>query len=133
MVQSPSGLQNLLKLQRWLEYEISGMTLIALSWFWPVMIILVIIAALIFIPLMLKVLYQEKKTGWIISFVIFVIVPLIALNFINFFLSPLYMILMYLPAAAFFFYCFLLKLELRGWINDYKFVHGLISDTETLQ
>ena len=130
MDQNPYGLQNLLKLQRWLEYEISAMALVALSWFWPVMIFIVLLAALIFTPLMLKVLYQEKKTGWIVSFVIFIIVPLVVLNFINFFLSPLYMILMYLPVAGFFLYCFTLKLAVRGWVNDYKFIHGLLPDKD---
>lgn len=130
MEQNPSSIQNLQKLQKWLEYEISSSVLAAFSWFWAILLFIVFLAALIFIPLMLKILYQEKKYRWILSFIIFIIIPAAAIHFVNFFISPLYVIMMYFPLAAFFLYCFMLKLAVRGWINDYKFIHGGFQEME---
>jgi hypothetical protein len=123
---STANLENLRKLQKWLDFEISSSPMIFFSWFWGILLFLTAILAVIFIPFMLKVLYQEKKFSWIIYFAILVLIPAITLNLITmdtnfrFFASAI-------PLALFFFYCFTLKLAVRNWVVDRLYINGNIS------
>lgn len=105
---------NLDRLQQWLNYELSISVLFIISWFWGIAIFLMIIAALIFTPLLIKVLLEEKKYGWMITFFILVIIPTIGLLVID--INTGYKFIAGLVVLAlFYFYCFTLKLVIRDW------------------
>ena len=107
---------NLRRLNQWLTYELSSIVLYALSWFVSFTIALMTIAAVIFTPIMLKILFQEGKYGWITFFVVIVIVPTIVL-----FATGWHQLhghtLALIPLASFYFYCFLLKFVVRDWMD----------------
>lgn len=107
---------NIGRLQQWLDYELSTVLLFFLSWFWTLMIVLMGIAAILFTPLMLKILFQERKFGWITFFLILVVIPLIVIQFLD--IEPNYKFAMSLiPFALFYFYCFLLRFAVRDWLH----------------
>ncbi|MEW6196744.1 MAG: hypothetical protein AB1521_16480 [Bacteroidota bacterium] len=107
---------NIVRLQQFLDYELSTILLFILSWFWQFTLILIVIAAVIFTPFMLKVLFQERKFGWIIFFVLMVGVPLATFQLMD--LEPAYRFATNLiPLLLFYFYCFLLRLAVRDWIH----------------
>jgi len=102
------------RLRRWLDYELSTSVLLLLSWFWGISIWLMTIAAILFTPFMLKILFQERRYGWIIFFLISVIIPTIGILFLE--IDSTYKIVFKLiPLAFFYFYCFLLRLVIRDW------------------
>jgi hypothetical protein len=121
---------NLLRLQQYLDYELSGTALLFFSWFWGILLFLAGIAALVFIPFMLKVLYEERKYGWIVYFFVIVILPaaVIYMSDVGFTAKIL---LGYLPLALFFFYCFTLKLAVRGWVTEYKFQRNILQGEDS--
>tara|TARA_R100001143_G_C3355635_1_gene132144 strand:+ start:2161 stop:2553 length:393 start_codon:yes stop_codon:yes gene_type:complete len=61
------------KLKKWLELELSGSILLFLSYAFGITIFLAILVAVLFLPLLFKVLIKERRYGWILFFVIFVI------------------------------------------------------------
>jgi hypothetical protein len=73
-----------------------------------------ILAAILFTPFMLKVLFEERRFGWIIYFIIIVLIPVIAIYFFNFGLSykPAFQLI---PLGTFYFYCFTLRLAIKDW------------------
>ncbi|MGA7836947.1 MAG: hypothetical protein WB996_03215 [Ignavibacteriaceae bacterium] len=104
------------KLHYWLKYELSTSTLLLLSWLWILAIGLATAAAIIFTPFMLTILFKEKKYGWIIFFVIIVILP--AASAIIYFLNSDYLqILALVPLVLFYFYCFLLRITIHEWLS----------------
>jgi hypothetical protein len=105
---------NVTRLQRWLDYELSTAMLLLLSWFWNLALLLMIIAAILFTPFMLKVLLDEKRFGWITFFIILVIMPIISF-FIWDINSSYKFILELIPLALFYFYCFILRLAIKSW------------------
>lgn len=105
---------NVRRLQQWLGYEISTLLLMLLSWFWNIAIILMIIAAFLFTLFMLKILFEERRFGWIIFFFLFVIIPTCGFFFLEIDASYKFAIEM-IPLALFYFYCFVLKLAIKDW------------------
>ena len=108
---------NLTRLKRYLNYEVSGTILYVLSFQVFIFIFLAAAVALIFMPFMLYVLYTEKKKGWIILFVLIVVVPFVILlvtGLIFEFSKPLLMIVL----GLFYFYCFLLRFEANDWVKE---------------
>lgn len=109
--------EQLNRLAKYLNYQISTIILVVLSAFTFVFIFLAALAAIIFTPYMLYVLNKEKKTNWIIFFIILVIVPLIILSVIAI-LFPLYYIAAPLISIILFYlYCFLLRFEVNEWLR----------------
>lgn len=105
---------NIRRLQHWLDYELSTSLLFFLNWFWNIAIVLMTIAAVLFTPFMLKVLIEERRIGWIIFFVIIVVIPVFILFILNMELTnKLFFGL--IPLALFYFYCFLLRIVIRDW------------------
>ena len=108
--------QNLKRLNYWLKYELSSSALLLLSWLWGITILLSTVAALVFTPFMLYILFQEKKFGWITFFIIIVILP--AITVLIFFLhSNYFMFLILIPLVLFYFYCFLLRYTVDDWLT----------------
>lgn len=103
---------NLSKLSKVLNYQLST-TLLFVLWYGGVLTLLTVtIAAILFSPYMLYVLYLEKKNGWITSFVVIVLLPIIGII-----LSPM-IELLFIPLALVYFYYFLLKFVVRDWIQE---------------
>lgn len=105
---------NIDRLQKWLDYELSTSVLYVISWFWGIAIFLMTIAAFIFTPLLIKVLLEEKKYGWMITFFVLIIIPTIGLFIIN--INSEYKTIAGLVILAlFYFYCFTLKMVIKDW------------------
>ncbi len=102
------------RLQQWLDYELSTIILMLLSWFVHFAILLMILAAVIFTPFMLKVMFEERRFGWIIFFFIMVILPAVGTLFLSsdFSYKP---VIELIPLALFYFYCFILRLAIKDW------------------
>jgi len=107
---------NVKRLNQWLNYELSTSVLLLLSWFWGITILLMTITAILFTPFMLKILFQERRYGWIIFFVLIIIIPAICTYFLV--KGTTYkFVLELIPLAFFYFYCFILKLTIRDWMD----------------
>ncbi len=105
---------NVRRLQQWLDYELSTIMLMLLSWFWNIALLLAIIAAVIFTPFMLKVMFEERRFGWIVFFFLMVILPAIGILFFN--IDSSYKpVIELIPLALFYFYCFILRLAIKDW------------------
>jgi hypothetical protein len=102
---------------KYLNYELSTSLLFFSSLFAGIFLILALIAAILFTPYMLYMLYKEKKNGWIIFYFLLVALPLIVIFIISLtvdFIAPLLLI----PLGLFYFYCFLLRFEVNSWIRE---------------
>ena len=66
---------------------------------------------------MLFVLFGERKYGWITFFILLVVLPLF-IDHVFFNHTNFYLILLFLPLAFFYLYCFLLKITIRDWIQE---------------
>jgi predicted neutral ceramidase superfamily lipid hydrolase len=102
---------------KYLNYELSTSLLFFASLFAGIFLILALIAAILFTPYMLYMLYKEKKNGWIIFYFLLVALPLIVIFIISLtvdFIAPLLLI----PLGLFYFYCFLLRFEVNSWIRE---------------
>lgn len=108
---------NINRLQRYLNYEVSGTVLYFFSFFAFVFIFFAAAAAIIFTPYMLYVLYREKKRGWIILFAAIVIVPVIFLLIFTA-MAEFSNILLFIILGLFYFYCFLLRFEVNDWVRE---------------
>lgn len=105
---------NLRRLQKWLDVELSTSILIFLSFFANITIFLAAIAAVIFTPFMIKILFEERRFGWITFFVIVVLVPL-GYTFLGKQNDSLNYIFQLVSLAIFYFYCFVLRISIKDW------------------
>ncbi len=110
---------NLERLSKYLNYHIATFALFIASWFVSFFLILATLAALIFTPFMLYVLYKENQKGWIIFFGVIVIVPLIVLIVISF-LDPFLKPAILITIGLFYFYCFLLRFSVNDWLTEIR-------------
>ncbi len=101
------------KLYKVLNYEVSSSVLFAMGWVYAVLIPILILAASVFTPYMLFVLYKEEKIGWIISFAVAVALPLIIVLIF-------YPLLALVALAPFYFLLFLLRLEVKAWLTEMR-------------
>lgn len=102
---------NVKRLQKWLNYEVlgasTGFFILFYSWGYLVLIG----AATIFIPILLKILYNEGRYGWIIFLFCFVVIPS-TLVFFFLDIEKLGIVLPGVPLALFILYCVLLKITI---------------------
>lgn len=105
---------NIRRLQQWLDIELSTSMLLLLSWFWNFTIFISAIAAIIFTPFMLKILFEERKFGWIFLFIIFVTLPILWLLFGGY-NSDYKFIFGLIVLGLFYFYCFVLRIVIKDW------------------
>lgn len=103
-----------MRLQQWLDYELSTGVLIFLTWVWGSILLLLIVAAILFTPFMLKILWEEKRYGWITYFLIIVVIPLI-ISFLFETDSTYKFVFQFVPLGTFYFYCFTLRLAIKEW------------------
>jgi len=107
------------KLYKYLNYEISSSILYLASWLYAIFLPILFLAAIIFAPFMLFVLYREDKKGWIISFVVIIIAP----TFLAIIIFPALTIVGLIP---FYFYCFILRLEVKNWLQEIRARNELV-------
>jgi hypothetical protein len=107
------------KLYKYLNYEISSSIVYLASWLFAIFLPLLFLAAILFTPFMLFVLYKEEKKGWIISFAVIIIAP----TFLSIIIFPALTILGLIP---FYFYCFILRLEVKSWLQEIRARNELI-------
>lgn len=108
---------NLERLQKILNYNLSTSALFVLWYFSGLSILLIIVAAIIFSPFILFVLYKEKKSNWIITFGVMVFIPMILVAF--FLRSSGYASIGALVVLALvYLFCFVLKFSVNEWIKE---------------
>ncbi|NOX67485.1 MAG: hypothetical protein GXO85_17195 [Chlorobi bacterium] len=120
-IQNPrlENIERLEKLYKYLNYEISSSILFVAGWFFALFIPILFLAAIIFTPFMLYVLYKESKNGWVISFVLLIIIPAILT-------AIFYPVLSMFGLIPFYFYCFLLRMEARNWLEEKRAKNEMI-------
>lgn len=105
---------NVGRLQKWLDYELSGMSLFILSYLYRVTLYLAVIAAVIFIPILFKVLFEERRYGWVITFFLLVVIPpLVTYSILD--ESIRLFVAGCVALGLFYFYCGLLRLIIPEW------------------
>jgi surface polysaccharide O-acyltransferase-like enzyme len=109
----------LVKLKNYLNYEISSSVLLILWFVQGIGYFLMILGAVALLPLIIKVLQEQKKTAWLVSLFVLVILA-IAFNFPEFKNPVISMIIKILPIVGFYFYCFALKWSIGDWIEDFR-------------
>lgn len=75
-------------------------------------------AAILFTPYIFYVLIKERKFGWIITFFIMIIIPLLFVH-ISFLDALFHDAIILIPLASFYFYCYLIKYEVDRWLSEY--------------
>ncbi len=100
-----------------LNYELSSGVIFILSYMTIIFLFLSAIAAAVFTPYLLYVLIKEKKTGWIIFFLISIILPPAA-AILLFPIPIISLVTLSLVLVGFYFYCFLLKMSARDWVQE---------------
>ncbi|MBU2494681.1 MAG: hypothetical protein KJ571_18825 [Bacteroidetes bacterium] len=108
---------NLIRLKKYLNYEVSGLVLFILSFQVFIFIFLASAAVLIFTPFMLYVLYTEKKKGWLILFIIIVFIPLMVL-IVSFIFIEFSRPMLFISIGLFYFYFFLLRFDVNEWVRE---------------
>lgn len=115
----------LVNLSSILNYHISTGVLFLLSFFGGIFLTIASLAAIIFTPYPIYVLILEKKIWWIVAFIIIVIFPtLLALIFFK----QYFTFALIISLACFYFYSFLLRLSVNGWIKEYNWKQQLLMD-----
>jgi hypothetical protein len=109
----------LVKLKNYLNYEISSSVLLILWFVQGIGYFLMVLAALALIPLILKVLLENRKVAWLVSLIILFILAVVT-NFAEFKNPVVSMIIKILPIVGFYFYCFALKWSIGDWIEDFR-------------
>jgi hypothetical protein len=108
-----------------LFFELSTSAAFILQSFWPVNLYIIIIAATLFTPYMIYVLFKERKYGWIILFFLVIVMPYPVLYLIigDYILLPGWMLL---PIIPFYFYCFIIKFSVEDWLREYTWEQQLV-------
>ncbi|MFU8812956.1 MAG: hypothetical protein ACNA78_08305 [Balneolaceae bacterium] len=99
-----------------LSYEIGGGVLLTVSHLWFFTIFIIIGAAVLFTPFLLFVLYEQRRYGWITSFLLIVLaLPLaIALNVPD--ATSGFGLTLLMIMFPFYAYCGALRYGSRNWI-----------------
>jgi hypothetical protein len=103
-----------------LNYQVSSLTLYGGLYFFPMLFLVILIGAeILFTPFIIYVLVLEKKKGWIISFLILVLLPNVL---ILAFVSQYFMLILF----PFYLYCFILRFEAKSWLTEKRARNELI-------
>jgi len=89
------------------------------SWFIPILIPLLFLAAIIFTPYIVYVLFKEERNGWLLTFILMVLLPVVLLLVLVY----QYFVLTLLP---FYLYCFLLRFEAKSWLTEMRARNDLV-------
>lgn len=105
---------NLNKLQNWLDYQLKGSFLLLLSYFYIVTLYVALVGAVVFIPLLLHVLFEQKRYGWLLSFLGLVAGPALLIYLVG---DDWYWasISMFIFMFCFYVYCAALRFVIPNW------------------
>ena len=117
------------RLKKYLNYEVSSSILYFLSFMAMIFLFLALLAAIIFTPFMLRVLYKEKKKSWIVLFIVIVILPVIIFSILAVFFKFSVSLLL-IPIGLFYFFCFMLRFSVNGWIRESEFRKKYLKEKE---
>ena len=107
-----------------LNFELASTVLFVFSFMHSIFLIVAIIAAFLFIPYLLYVLFKERRFGWIASLVTVIFAPLVIS--IPFGITSEYLsIILMVSLLLFYFYCFVIKMSIREWIRTYNWTQQL--------
>jgi len=112
--------KKLQKLYRLLTYESSTIYLLAAIPFVGMAIMMVILSTvnIIFVPFMIKTLYQVRKLGWLTTFLLITLVPLtLAIIFKGNLIA--YTIFSSFEMLNFFAYCWIFKFVVKDWLDEF--------------
>lgn len=112
-------------LKKWLNFELPGIVLFAISFFFHIALTFLQGAALIFTPYLLYVLFMERRYGWMAAFGLGVVIPSLVIFYLfgapviagNPLLAGSQIIAGYVPLAFFFSYCYILKLSIPAMLE----------------
>ena len=105
------------RIQSILRIEMPAYLLLSISLFSSIRFLILKIWILFLSPYLIFILFRLKKFGWITSFCLIVIVPLI-LSWFNFTGSLLSTIFTILPYLTFLIFTFLLKMVIPDWLEE---------------
>lgn len=105
------------RIQSILRIEMPAYLLLSISLFSSIGFLILKIWILFLSPYLIFILFRLKKFGWITSFCLIVIVPLI-LSWFNFTGSLLSTIFTILPYLTFLIFTFLLKMVIPDWLEE---------------
>ena len=111
-------------LSKILNYQIATSILFLLVFMGGIAMTLAIIAAVLFTPYLLYVLFGEKRYGYIIAFLILVMLPTIVALLFGFVKNNWSVIFM-ITLGFFYFYCFMIKYPFKEWIREYNWAQQL--------
>jgi len=117
ILENVSRLENFYK---YLNYEVGSSGLLFGLYLVPGLIAGILqLAAVMFTPYLLYVIYKEEKFGWFTTFIVIVLLPVLLL----FVFAFEYNVLALLP---FYFYCFLLRFEVKSWMVEMRARNELV-------
>ena len=101
----------------------------------PLFVLLIIIAIsppVLVTPFIFYVLYREKRYGWLVSYFIIVILPVVIFYVI---FQEMIEYIVWLPVymVPFYFYCFLIKFSVDEWLKEYNWNQQLIEHRKELE
>lgn len=105
----------MIRLQYWLNFELGGLPLFFMSYFYGVTIIVAVAAALALTPLMLRVLIDQRKYGWLGFFFAGIVAPPVIVY--STIANPTWTIVaLYISLGLYYTYCVLLKIMIGRWM-----------------
>lgn len=107
---------NISRLHKWLDFELGGSSLLFMSYFYGFTFTIAVFAAIAFTPLLLKVLVEERKYGWLTAFIVFVFGPPIAV-WIHIGSGTWSVVARFIALGNFYFYCAFLRLVIPRWYH----------------
>lgn len=114
------GTSDLLRLKRWLSYELSSPVLL-LAWFVipGLSVLALVVAALAITPFLVRTLYRRNRKGWIWAFALFVGLPAV-LALIPVASPVVGFVLRFLPLVTFLLYCWALRHQVSEWLEEIR-------------
>lgn len=113
---NPSYNYHISRLHKWLDFELGGSMLLVMSYFYGFTFLLAVVAAILFIPLLIKVLIEERRYGWLAAFVIFVMGPPVGV-WIWLDGGSWNWLARFIALGNFYFYCAFLRLVIPRWYH----------------
>ena len=114
---------NIAKLQKWLDYELSSSVLLIFWYFLgfgilgTIILAAFFIAVILFIPLLVKVIWLERRIGWFVFFLIMVVgIPALFYQMLDG--TSAGIVTTFTAIGSFYFYCAMLKLTIPTWFHD---------------
>ena len=84
-----------------------------------IVLIALVLAAILFTPYIFYILNNEKRYGWIVTFFVMIVIPIVGGYFI--FKDTLaHEASLLIPLGLFYLYCYLIKFAVDDWIRKYN-------------